>query len=427
MAEPCASLTRAAKLALEDSGIAPGQPVALAVSGGADSLALMLALKDRPGVTVLTVDHGLRAEAAGECAFVARAAETLSLPCHIFTVDGQDHATNLQESARLARYMAMEDWCAAGQVRALLTAHHQDDQAETFFLRLARGSDVKGLAAIPPSRPGLFHGHVTCIRPFLDVPKAVLASAVADAGLVPVIDPSNQDPRFDRVKLRQWLAAAPLPGLGGAGIARTATQLSEADTALDYAADTIGLAAASLTRYGTVTVPAADFSALPHALSVRVLLRVMAYLADRVDVHPRGRELVPLVTALRTEDCRRTLGGCLFDRQAGLITIGREAASLQPQTVMAGGLYGGCWQVHQSGIVQPYAQWVEATGLETVGTKTDGEKAGPLPGSALGYVQSVPHVWRQALPVLVTLDGCVHIAGLHSDDFSHITPPWVKN
>src|SRR4051812_29251127 len=134
-----------------DQLIGPGERIGVAVSGGPDSLALLLlAARARPGlVEAATVDHALRPESAGEAAFVAELCGRLAVPHEILTVEWEEKPeTAIQERARIARYRLLGRWAKERGLTALATAHHLDDQAETFLMRLARGAGVKGLAGM---------------------------------------------------------------------------------------------------------------------------------------------------------------------------------------------------------------------------------------------------------------------------------------
>ncbi len=213
------------------AGAAPGR-LGIAVSGGPDSLALLLlASAAFPGeVAAATVDHRLRPESAGEAGFVAELCARLGLPHIVLTADIAV-AGNLQSAARALRYRLLARWAAEAGIALLLTGHHADDQAETLLMRLDRGAGLSGLAAI---RAATGIAGLAVARPLLGWRRAELAAIVAAAGLVPVADPSNDDDRFDRARLRKRLAAAgwidPVP------LARSAAALAEADAALDWAA-----------------------------------------------------------------------------------------------------------------------------------------------------------------------------------------------
>ncbi|MCX8476409.1 MAG: tRNA lysidine(34) synthetase TilS [Sphingomonas sp.] len=203
----------------------------LAVSGGPDSLALLLLASAAfpEQVIAATVDHGLRPEAAEEARFVGEICKTLGVPHHILT--GALPAGNLQESARALRYALLAEW-AKGRVAWVATAHQREDVAETFLMRARRGAGVGGLAAMRATRP---LGGVTLVRPLLDWSRAELEAIVAASGIAAVQDPSNRDPRFDRVRMRRLLAES--SELPADRLALAARNLRHAEEALAWAAE----------------------------------------------------------------------------------------------------------------------------------------------------------------------------------------------
>ena len=244
-------------------------PIAAAVSGGPDSLALMLlahtAFGDR--LTVLTVDHGLRAASADEARTVARMCAARGIG-HVTLAVSVDGRGGLQAAARDARYAAMRDWCVGHGVGALLTAHHADDQAETVLMRLVRGAGVGGLAGVRPLRelaPGL-----RLVRPLLGWRRVELAAIVDGAGLVAVDDPANRDPRHDRTRARFLIAET--AWVDPARLAASAAHLADAETALDWATEV--LAAERITHVDGVT--ALDPAGLPRELLRRLALAALA-------------------------------------------------------------------------------------------------------------------------------------------------------
>lgn len=210
-------------------------PLGLAVSGGPDSLALMLlAHAALPGrIAVASIDHGLRAEAAGEVALVERLAQQRGIPFTGFTLTLA--AGNVQAQARAARYGALGQWAQSAGLGAVATAHHTDDQAETLLMRLARGSGLAGLAGVRAvSR--IEDTEVTLLRPLLGWRKTELAAVVAAAGITPVSDPSNANPDFDRVQMRARLAEAG-DWLDPARLAASAGHLAESWRAIEWYAE----------------------------------------------------------------------------------------------------------------------------------------------------------------------------------------------
>jgi len=241
------------------TGAAP-ETLALAVSGGPDSLALLLlAHAAYPGrIAAATVDHGLRPEGAAEAAYVGRICADLGVP-HTILAAGMTESANVQAAARARRYALLGDWAAAAGAAWLATAHHLDDQAETLVMRLARGAGLAGLAGIRAVNPPL-------VRPLLGWRRAELGAIVAAAGIAPVADPSNADERFDRVRIRRRLAEA--DWLDPAALARSAAALAEAEAALDWAAERLWHE-----RVDGVTL---DPAGLPAELKRRLVTRLLA-------------------------------------------------------------------------------------------------------------------------------------------------------
>ncbi len=269
------------------AGAASG-PFGVAVSGGPDSLALlMLAHAARPGaVHVATVDHGLRPESAAEALFVAGFCGRLAIPHTILRAEAP-LAGNVQSAARAMRYHLLGDWARAAGLAFLLTAHHADDQAETLLMRLMRGSGVGGLAGV---RARAWIEGIQVIRPLLGWRRAELAAIVEAAGLSAVDDPSNADPRFDRARLRSRLAQS--DWLDPPALARSAAALAQAEDALDWSAARLH-AERARAEGGMLRI---DMRDLPVELRRRLVLRALAALAP--DAAPRGAELDRLLAAL---------------------------------------------------------------------------------------------------------------------------------
>lgn len=257
------------------------------MSGGPDSLALLLlanaALPD--AIEAATVDHRLRPEAAGEAAMVAALCTELGVPHAVLRVTVAQG--NLQAEARAARYAALAEWMAERAISALATAHHADDQAETLLARLGRGSGVAGLAGIR-ARGVLPQTRLPLLRPLLGWRRSELADLVAAAGIAAVQDPSNNDERFDRVRLRKALAGA--DWIDVPALAASAAHLADADAALDWAAQREWAERVERGPMGLVYRPQA-----PRAVALRVLARVVTDLDGEA---PRGSTVARLFDAL---------------------------------------------------------------------------------------------------------------------------------
>lgn len=261
-----------------------GRPVgqadrfALAVSGGADSMAMLgLMTQGWPGqVAAATVDHGLREAARDEAQMVERWCAEHRVPHCILTAD-LSAGGNVQATARAARYILLEEWQAEQGFDWLLTAHQADDQIETLLLRLTRGAGVGGLISIRARRDRL-------LRPLLGERRAVLRAWCVAQAMPFVDDPSNGDARFDRARLRERLAGiGDEPLIDPVGLARSLAALGEAEVALDWMADQIE--AENVTRSDDALV--LQRTDLPREVLRRLLLRMIARTNPDADP-PRG-------------------------------------------------------------------------------------------------------------------------------------------
>lgn len=276
-----------------------GEPLLLAVSGGPDSLAmLLLAHATMPDlIRAATVDHGLRPEAAEEAAFVARMCASLGVVHNILTpakpIDG-----NIQSGARKARYRLLHDHADAAGCRWIATAHHADDQLETLLMRIVRGSGVDGMASVRPR-----YGRV--VRPLLGFGKAQLEEICAGAGVEPVRDPSNDDMEYDRVALRQWLAQTQHP-FDPQRAVRTGSALADASEALDWMVKRLSNDHLQL-QPGSAQLTPAD---LPNELRRRLLLRALTHIEPKAT--PRGDAIDRALIDL-PQGKRFTLGNILCE------------------------------------------------------------------------------------------------------------------
>jgi tRNA(Ile)-lysidine synthase len=268
-------------------------PLALAVSGGPDSMAMLaLAAAALPGrIVAATVDHRLRDEAAAEAALVAQACECLGVAHAVLAVPAPPPAgANLHGWARQERYRLLGAWAEAAGAVVLATAHHADDQAETFLLRANRASGLPGLAGIRAAGPLPGGAAVTLIRPLLGWRRAALREVAEGAGLGFADDPSNADPRFDRARIRRLLAER--DELDPAALARAARHLAEAEADLDLLARRCW-AERAVAEHGEVTVRGED---LPRTLQRRLAALAIEQVArGAVD---RGANLESLLDAL---------------------------------------------------------------------------------------------------------------------------------
>jgi len=317
------------------AAVATAPAIGLAVSGGADSLALLLlaarwaaSQAQPPRLVVYSLDHGLRPEAGDEVAMVLDVARSLGVVARGLVWTGDKKVTGLQEAARQARYRLIGAAMRDDGVGVLLTAHHRQDQAETVLMRLAHGSGIeglKGMSAMAEIEGGLVH------RPLLDVDQASLVGIVAGAGLVPVADPSNLDPHYERVRWRQAMPALAELGLDAATLAQFAARMGEADAAIAQMAEAAFAEIVRLDGFGAASVALAPFAGLSPAVSTRVLGRVLNIVGGRQKPRALGQ-----VERLRQAICgpgldrASTVLGCVVRLKGEAISVAREPGRALP-------------------------------------------------------------------------------------------------
>jgi len=323
----------------------------LAVSGGADSMALMHLFsrwrERRPETPVealvATVDHGLRPDSAREAAWVARQARRLGLRHETLRWSGAKPASGIQEAARRARYRMLAETClllAGGGPSAVVTAHQQDDQVETFLMRLARGSGLDGLSGMPPVRGLAGRGSgPALVRPLLAVPKARLTATLVERGLEWIEDPSNEIDAFERVRVRRALAELEKLGVTRRQIAESIKRLRRAretvESALSQFEIAVGLdiVCSALARFDHEA-----FLAGPAELRLRLLARLVEAFGGQAEP-PRLAKIESLAARMEHTSWRgSTLGGCVIARHKTQITVAREfgRAGL-PEIILAPG------------------------------------------------------------------------------------------
>ncbi len=314
----------------------------LAVSGGSDSMALMHLAAEwarvrplgKPCLTVATVDHGLRAESARESAWVGAHAAAIGLPHETLRWTGEKPASGIQAEARRVRYALLHEFAARlGQNVAIVTAHHRDDQVETFLMRLARGSGIDGLSGMRFDGQDGRKDHGAAFeqfgsppaleRPFLDVPKARLVASLKARGLAWIEDPSNSDERFERVRLREARPALDRLGLDPEQIARSIRRLQRARYALGTLTDEVLRSAVALNAGAYAAIDSRHFDDRPEELRIRLLGRLLAAYGGQIKP-PRLSKVERLAHELASGTGTHTLSGCIVVSAPGHVEVFRE-------------------------------------------------------------------------------------------------------
>jgi tRNA(Ile)-lysidine synthase len=309
--------------------------IVLAVSGGPDSIAMMWlaarwrrALKRGPHLVAITVDHGLRPEAAREAREVKRLAKTLDLPHRTLRWSGAKPKTGLPAAARDARYRLLAKAARALRATHVLTAHTRDDQAETLLMRMSRGSGIAGLAAMARQSP---REGVVLARPLLDIPKARLLATLKKAGIGFADDPTNRDSSFTRPRFRALMPALAAEGFDARNLTRLAARFARANAALEILVD----GAERYLKLGAQDPDHAGFDANAFAaLAEEIRLRLLLRSIDRVG-HEGPAELGKVEALLAALDravaatepakgrigLKQTLAGALVSLVDGRIRI----------------------------------------------------------------------------------------------------------
>ncbi|MCH2068181.1 tRNA lysidine(34) synthetase TilS [Shimia sp. MIT910701] len=308
----------------------------VAVSGGGDSMALLdlLRLWGKAELAVVSVNHGLRTEAAEELGLVASYVAQHDLS-HDILQWHWDRTGNLQNAAREGRRTAIADWAKANKLQHVALGHTQDDQAETFLMRLSRGSGVDGLACMSElrNRDGL-----TWLRPMLEISREDLRQHLRDNGILWADDPSNEDPRFDRVKARQMYETLTPLGLTTDRLAQTAAHMGRERDVRDWALNTAAQNYATLDA-GDVVLEAEAQKALPEALYSRLMAEALSAVSG-AEYKPRFRALRAAIEAGQPI----SLHGCLILPSKQSVRITRELAAIQETRCHVSEIWDGRWR-----------------------------------------------------------------------------------
>jgi len=314
---------------------APFEPrplLAVAVSGGADSMALALLAHEwararRGRVVALTVDHGLRPEARVEARSVARWMKRRGIAHRILVWRGARPSAGIQAAAREARYRLLGEACRREGALHLLLAHTRDDQAETVLLRLAAGSGPHGLAAMPPVQEIADH---RLVRPLLGIPRARLRATLAARGQEWIEDPSNRDERFARIRVRRLLAQAPSGAAQAAAIASAADELGRFRARQERAIADLLARTVSVMPEGSARLDPAPVAAASAEIGWRALAALLATIGG-LGYPPRG-EAVRKLHADLCAGCLgrgRTLARCRLVPDGAHWLIVREARGVE--------------------------------------------------------------------------------------------------
>lgn len=375
----------------------PPDPLGVAVSGGSDSLALLTLLIDwreagGPALSAVTVDHGLRPEAADEAAEVARFCAARDVPHTTLRWQGWEGRGNLSDQARRARYRLIAGWARDVGIGCVALGHTINDLAETFVMRLARSAGVDGLAAMAQRWE---QDGITFARPVLGMGREKLREVLRARGLSWADDPTNYDPAYERVRARRVLAALAPLGIDAEKLAAVAANLSDVRDALDVQ---LAEAAARIARIeaGDVVIDRPALMALPVEIARRLLREVLMWIGGG-DYPPRG---AALTRALEQVGAGKglTLQGCRLITRTATLRVTREERAVAGLVAAPGETWDGRWR-----LVGPDMADVTVAALGEAGLKHCPERRDcGLPAASL---RASPAVWRGSDLVSAPLAG----------------------
>ncbi|MSP89410.1 MAG: tRNA lysidine(34) synthetase TilS [Alphaproteobacteria bacterium] len=396
----------------------PNPHLAVAVSGGADSMALALLSYDWARTaggqaTALVVDHGLRPESAAEACQVADWLGARNVPTVVLAWTGDKPRTGIQARARAARYSLLAEWCANAGVLHLLVGHHREDQAETVLMRRARASGDDGLAAMAPI---VELASLRLLRPLLDRPKSRLIATLSVLGQSWIEDPSNRDPTYWRVRLRAFQPVLDDAGLDACGIAAGAQEAARARVARARATASLLARIVDVFPAGYVRLDGAGLVASGPELGRRALTRCLLTIGGATYAPRRDRldrlydTLVADMPARRFK--ARTLAGCRVQlwpggRRAGAsVLICRETAAMAAPVPIRPGetvVWDGRFTLRLSAHAADRGYWVGALGAAGwAGLRRDRRVAlASAPPPAVR--PSLPSLWNEGLDEVLAI------------------------
>lgn len=294
-------------------------------------------VKDHSGTLVaFTIDHQLRPEAAQEAQHVSAWCGAHNMPHVILTWDKKNHPPHItHEEARAARHQLLRQACSKKNIRHLFLAHHADDQAETYLIRLAKNSGPDGLAAMPVTRDD--NGIMLC-RPLLPLRKYVLEDYCAAHNIPFIRDPSNHSEKFLRGQLRTAYQLLDKTNQETGALYEKARQAGMARAAADIETNAWLKSHAQASPYGFITFQTSAWRNAAPALHERSLTRALLCMSS-ADYPPRSKALTHLIKKLlNNKESLHTLSGCFIEDNDTHITIAREDRAIDDERVFHDGM-----------------------------------------------------------------------------------------
>lgn len=322
----------------------PPKKMAVAVSGGGDSIALLaltaiFAKKYGIEVHAISIDHGLRKGTDQEIKLVTQLCVQIGCQHHVEHWSGWDGGGNLQDRARTARYKLIADWAAGKGISVVVLGHTADDQAETLMMRLSRGAGVDGLSAMSPRRE---QSGITWVRPLLGVQRRDLRHFLEAKQLTWAEDPSNENRDFERIRMRDALKLLEPLGFHANNLIAVADQMSKARAALNWQTFLAAKEIAEVS-HGAISISMAAYHALPVEISRRLLVHALSWLSNS-DYPPR-RGAIEQARLSIGKGTAHTLHGCHLLCDGDQLWMFREFNDVKDLDVDVGNVWDDRWTV----------------------------------------------------------------------------------
>lgn len=301
--------------------------IAVAVSGGADSLALSVLLSDwckekEIKLHALTVDHGLRPESASEAKYVAKILKPFGVKHKTLLWDGVKPDTKIQEAARDARYALMSNYCHKNKIRFLFLGHHGQDQIETIIFRMAKGTGLDGLAGMRPTT--ILENGLRLVRPLLSLSHQDLCDTLKSRNIDWVEDPSNQNDKYARVRIRNIISVLEKEGLTPNRISTLSDRITQSIELIDYLIDKEYNSLILYNDTKRIEINYSSFLGLPFDGKTRTIKKVIASFMPHKKYPARLEDIERLAIKIDDKFKGSTLGGCKFSKKKDKLIVSIE-------------------------------------------------------------------------------------------------------
>ena len=308
----------------------PKGDIGVGVSGGGDSLALMLlsaewAQNNNRTLKAVTIDHGLRSGSSLECDHVKRISDGLSIE-HTTLKWLMEPIGNLQNAARNARHELLLEWTKKQKLSVVLLGHTLDDNAETIVIKLIRGSGIDGLAGIEKN---IKINGLNIFRPLINTPREDLRSYLRVKKITWIDEPSNFDERFERIKVRNFLPSLSGVGLTPKKLVKLASHMRRAKEALNWQVSNFARQHVQQTIWGDLEINLNEFVKIPKEHQFRLLSSGLRWISGKV-YKPRFQSLERLLNAITSRKLGKSMSlmGCIIKYDGNWLKLSREFSAI---------------------------------------------------------------------------------------------------